>query len=107
VAVVAAVELENEVAASSRAGEAQRRHRRLGAGGDETDHFDGGDGLDDALREIGLSLGGRAERGPTSGGLAHGFNHRRVRVTENERSERPYVVDVFVPIDVRDACRRT
>ena len=54
VAVIAALELDDVFAAGEAAREADRRHGRLGAGGDEAQLLDGRQGGDDELGEIGL-----------------------------------------------------
>ena len=102
VPVVTALELQHEVAVGGGARQTQRRHCRLGAGADEAHHLDRGHGGDDALRELRLGLGGRAEGGAARGCGAHRLDHRRVGVTEDQRAERADVVDVLVAVDIGD-----
>ena len=62
-AVVAAFELDDEVAAGEPARHADGGHRGLGAGVHQTHHFDRRDSLADRFRQLDLALGGRAEAG--------------------------------------------
>ena len=68
VAVVAAVELDDDVPPGRRAGEPKRRHRRFGAGVDEADHVAAGHPVADRLGERHLRRGRGAER---RAGLQH------------------------------------
>ena len=100
VAVVAAVELHDQVAPGRRARQAQGRHRRLGARVDETHHLDRRQCANHEFGELGLGLRRRAERRAARGRDLHGRDDLRVRAAENQRPERSEVVDVLVAVDV-------
>ncbi len=55
-AVIGAGELHDAVSAGRTAGQANRRHGRLGSGSDESHHLHRGDGADDPLGEVHLEL---------------------------------------------------
>ena len=100
VAVVAALEFDDDFAAGGGAGEANGRHGGLGAGADEADLFDGGIAGDDALGEVGLGGGGGAEAGGVGGGALDGFDDGGKGVAEDHGAPGAEVVDVAVAVGV-------
>ena len=102
VAVVAALELHDQVAPGGGAGEPQRAHHGLGPGVDEAHHLHRGQRLDDKLGQLQLRLGRCAERGAARRRLPDGLDDGRVRVAEDQRTERAEVVDVLVAVGVGD-----
>ena len=94
VAVVAAGELDHRVTPGDAAGQPDRGHYRLGAGGHEADHLQVGYGADHPLGELDLRLAGGAEGEPVGGGLPDRLDDRRVGVAEDQRSPRADVVEV-------------
>ncbi len=104
VAVIAALEFDDELAAGGGAGQADSGHRRLSAGADETHFFDGRIAAGDALGEIGLRCRGGAEAGRVARGALNGFDNRRERVAQNHRSPGAEVVDVAIAVGVVEGC---
>ena len=99
VAVVAAGELHDHVATGEAAGQPDRRHRGLGAGGDEPDPLDRRAGHD-LLGQLHLGPGRRAVRRTASHRRAHRRLDLGVRVAEQHRPPRADQVDVLVAVDV-------
>ena len=107
VAVIAAVELDDHVAAGEAAREAQRAHRRLGARLDQAHHLDRRHGVAIALGE--LDLAARSARRSSCRARAASLTASttsRVRVAEDQRAPRADVVDVLVAVDVPDVRAR-
>ena len=102
VAVVGAGELQDLVAAGSRAGEPQRAHRRLGARGGHAQHLHRGHARGDLLGERDLAPGRRAEARAALGRRDDGLEDLRMGVAVDERPPRAYPVDVAVAVDVDD-----
>ena len=102
VAVVAAGELQDEVAPRRGAREAHRAHRRLGPRGDEADLLHGRDEAGDALGELHLGAARRAVRRPAREGSTDRGGDRLRHVAEEVRAVRHDVVDVAVPVSVDD-----
>ena len=100
VAVVAALEFDDEFAAGGGAGQADGGHGGLSAGADEAHFFDGGIAGRDALGEIGLGGRGGAEAGGVARGALDGFDHRRKCVAQNHRAPGAEVVDVAIAVGV-------
>ena len=94
VTVVAAVELDQGVLPGGRASEADRRHRGLGAGGDESHLFDRRNHRDDPLGEEDLVLRRDAEGGAPRRRLDGSLDDLLPRVAEQQRSPRLAQVDV-------------
>ncbi len=99
VAVVAARELHDDVAAGEAAGQSDRRHRGLGAGGDEADPLDRRT-PDDLLGEVDLGLRGCAVRRAARERVTDGRHHLGVGVAEQHRAPGADQVDVVLPVDV-------
>ena len=99
VAVVAAGELHHHVAAGEAAGQPDRRHGRLGAGGHEPDplHRRAGHHL---LGELDLGLRRGAVRRAAGHRGGHGGLHLGVGVAQQHRPPRADQVDVLVAVDV-------
>ncbi len=104
VAVIAALEFDDEFAAGGGAGQADGRHRGLSAGADEAHFFDGGIAGGDALGEIGLGGRGGAEAGRVARGALNGFDDRRKGVAQNHRAPGAEVVDVAIAVGVVEVC---
>ena len=99
-AVVAAGELDDDIPPGVAARDADGAHGRLGAGRHHADHLDGRDAGDDALGQLALALGRRAETRPPADGLLGGRDDARVGVAEDERPPGVDVVEVAVAIEV-------
>jgi len=99
--VVAPGEFNDLGATGGGARQAQRAHRRLGAGGDEAHHLHTGNNGNHFLGELGFQLGRRAEARAASGGIGDRRNHTRFGVPENERSPGEHVIDVLVAVDIK------
>jgi hypothetical protein len=99
-AVVAALALEDAVAAGHPAGEPQRAHGRLGARRHEADLLDGGVGLLHQLGEVDLGLARRPEAGTARGLLLDRLDDVGVTVAEDGRAPGADVVDVAVVVGV-------
>ena len=100
VAVIAALEFDDDFAAGGGAGQADRRHRRFSAGADEAHFFDGGIAGHDALGEVGLGGRGCAEAGGVARGALDRFDHRRKGVAQNHGAPGAEVVDVAIAVGV-------
>jgi len=100
VAVVAALEFDDDFAVGGGAGEADGGHGGLGAGADEAELFDGGIAGDYALGEVGLGCGGGAKAGGVAGGALDGFDYGREGVAEDHGTPGAEVVDVAVAVGV-------
>ncbi len=103
VAVIAALELDDLVAAGEGAGQAEGGHCGLSAGVDEPHQFYGGDGLANGAGQLHLQLGGGAVGGAAPGGLGDGVGDGGMGVAEDEGAEGGDVVDVGVAVKVEDA----
>ena len=97
--VIAADELDDLLAPRVAAREAQRAHRRLGAGVDHADELDGGIDALHELRELGLDDGRRAVARAARHRLLQCPNDVRVRMTDDHRPPGADVVDVFVAVE--------
>jgi len=86
VAVITALEFDDDLAACGSAGQADGRHGGLGAGADEAHFFDGGIAGHDALGKIGLGGCGCAETGRVARRARNRFHHERKGVAQNHRA---------------------
>ena len=102
VAVVAALELDHQVARGEAAGEADGGHAGFGAGGGEAEALDRRKALDDELGKVGLGSGGGAERRGVGGGAPDGFDDWRKGVAEDHGSPGVEEVEVAVAVDVKE-----
>ena len=102
VAVIAAFELDDEVAAGEAAGQADRGHGGFGAGVDQAHHFDGRDGIADGCGELDFGFGGRAETGADVERSVDGGEDLGMAVAEQQRAPGADVVDVLVAVDVEE-----
>ena len=101
VAVVGAGELEELLAAGGGAGEPDRAHRRLGAGGGHPQHVDRRHARARPASASSTSPAvGAPNVVPLRGRLGDRREHRRVRVAVDQRAPRADVVDVDVAVDV-------
>ena len=94
VPVVAALELDDPVAFRGRARDANRAHRRFGAGADESDALHRRHQHRDALRQPRLELGWRAEAGAARRRRGQRLEQALRRVAVDQRPPRHHVVDV-------------
>ncbi len=97
-AVIAALEFHDRVAAGKAAGQANGAHGRLGAGTDEAHQFDGRHEFHDAPREPRLEFGRGAEAQAVGGDSLHGFDDLGVRVAQDHRSPGTDEVEVAAAI---------
>ncbi len=102
-AVVATLELDDRIAAGEAARQPDRAHRRLGARGDEPDHFHIRHELAEQFGHVDLDVGRCAEREPEFGFLLHRADHVGVRMAEDRRTPGADVIDVFAAIDIPDS----
>ena len=100
VAVVAALELDDEVSAGKSAGEPDGGHACLGAGADEAQLFDGGKAAGDQFGEVGFGGDGGSEARATGGRLLDGLDHGREGVAEDHGPPGAEEVEVAVAVDV-------
>ena len=99
-AVVAAGELHDHVAAREGAGQAQGAHRRLGARADQADRLDGRDARAHLLREGHLARLRRAERQAARRLLLHRRDDLRVRVSHDHRPPGAHQIDVLAAVHI-------
>ena len=76
VAVVAALELDDEVAACKAAGEADGGHASLGARGDEAELLNGGKAMDNEFSEVSFGGDGGSKASAFGGSLLDSFDDR-------------------------------
>jgi hypothetical protein len=100
VAMITAAELHDQVPSRESPCEANRRHRRLGAGVHHPDLFDRRHHAHDSLGELDLEFRRRAETESTVGLRLDGFHHLALSVSEDHGPPGTHVVDVAVAIDV-------
>ena len=103
VAMIAAVELDQEIATRLRTCDAQRAHRRLGAAGDEAQHLDVRHARSHQFGQRHLERRRYAEARAVFHRLAQRIEHHRRRMAEDERPPREHVVEILVAVDVPDA----
>ena len=102
-AVITAVELEEDIALRDRAGDANRAHRRLGAARHEAQHFDVRHSLDDQFSEPHLQLGRNPEARAATHCLLERVEYDCGSMTENQRSPRQDEIDVRVAVYIPDS----
>ena len=103
VAVIAAVEFDDQVAARGGARQAHGAHGRLGARADKSHFFARRKRFSDARRKFDFEFGGHAVTRATARLLGDRLNDLRMRVTQNQRAPRANVIDVFVSVGVPQA----
>ena len=103
VAVIAAFELDGEVAAGESARHAQRAHGGFGAGVDQAHHLHGRNDLRDQLGELDFALGGRAEAGAGFENIAQSVDDLRRTMAQQQRPPGADVVDIGIAVRVEDA----
>jgi hypothetical protein len=86
VAVIAALELDDELPAGEAACEPERGHGGLGAGGDEAHELERGHEAAEELGELHLGFGWRAEGERARSGFLHRFDDRRMAVAGEHRA---------------------
>ena len=102
VAVVAALELDDLLAAGVAAGDADRVHRRFGARVAEA-HEIGVEALLDLLRQRDAVLDREGVAGPVRDPVLERLREERVRVAGGEHAEGHVEVDVLVAVGIGDA----
>ena len=100
--VPAALEFGDFVPAGMAAGQAHRRHRRLGPRTHHPHHFNGGHHLHNALGQCDFQLGRSTKTGPLGAGFLYGLYDAGMGMAENERPPRAHVVDVFAAVDIKN-----
>ena len=100
VAVIAAFEFDDDLAAGGGARHADRGHGGLGAGADEAHLFDCRIAGRDALCKIGLGCSGCAEACGVARRSLDGFDDRWKCVAENHRTPRSEIVDISIAVGV-------
>ena len=99
VPVVAAVELQHDLPPSETARQAERRHHRLGPGGDETYQIHRGEDAPHLLGKFDLFWAGRAEGGRLPRGNADSLDNFRMGVSEDQRPPAAHVVRIPPAVD--------
>ena len=99
-AVVAALEFDDDLATGSGSRKAYRGHRGLSAGADKAQLLDGRKTSDHALGEIRLGCRGSAKAGRVASRSLNGLDHRRKGMAQNHRPPGAEVVDVAVAVRV-------
>ena len=102
VAVVAALELDDEVSACESASETDRRHAGLGAGADEAKLFDRREAACDQFGEVSLGRDGGSEACALGCGLLDGFDDGRKGVAEDHGAPGAKEVEVTVAVFVEE-----
>src|SRR6266508_4520137 len=100
--VIPALELDDEVPAGGCASDAESAHRRLRAAVHEPDPLHRWHALANQLGQADLARAGDTERAARLGRALDRIDHPSIGVTEQERAERPDIVDVTAPIRVPD-----
>ena len=101
--VIAALELDDDVAARGGPGDPHRRHRRLGARVHEPHHLERGHAPPHQLGEVDFGGAGGAVGPPPLCRAANGVEHRGLRVAQDQRAPRAHVVEVSLAVDVGEA----
>ena len=94
VAVIAAFELDQDVATGKPARQADGAHRRLGTGRHQPHHVQRGHQFAQQIGNIDFALGGRAKGQTIDHGFLYRFDHFRVRMTKNHRPPRADVIGI-------------
>ena len=101
-AVIAAFELDGDVAAGEAAGDAQGAHGGCGAGVDQAHHLHGGHHGADGLGQFDFEFRGSAETGAAGQGFLNGVEDLRVAMADEQRAPGTDVIDVFVIVDIEE-----
>src|SRR3989449_839575 len=99
-AVVAALELEDRVAAGVGPRQPDRAHHGLGARADETHALHRGDGLDDHLGQLDFERRRRAVAGAPRGRARDRFDDGRRRMAQDQRPPGHHIVHEGIPVHV-------
>src|SRR3977135_4454137 len=103
VPVIAALELDDFVAAGESARESQAGHRRFGPAVDHSHFLDRRNPAANQLGHLDFQRVGNAEADPARGRGADGVDHDRRGVAENGRAPGADVVEVLFAVDVPDS----
>ena len=101
-AVVAALELDDLLAAGGGAGQADSAHRGFGAGAHKPDALDRRHQRPNPLAELDLQFGRRPETGSVLGHGGQNSEQPARCVAVDERPPRHDVVDVVIAVDILD-----
>jgi len=101
-AVITALEFDDQVAAGETARHADGGHGGFSAGIDQPHHFDGGHGAADGLGELHLPSGRGAKAGADLEGLFDGLQDGGVAMAEQEGTPTANVVDIAVAVRIPD-----
>ena len=82
--------------------QADGAHDGFGAAVDESDHFNGRHGGGDLGGQLGFQFRRRPEAGSASDGFRQGGDDAVVGVSDDQRAVAGDVIDVGIPIDIRD-----
>ena len=102
-AVVAALELDDEITAGGAPRETDGAHGRLRPRGDQTHHLHGRHRGHDEIGQLDLARGRRAIARAPREGLPHRLDHGGGGVAQDERAPRAEEIDVGAAVDIRDA----
>jgi len=100
VAVVAALELYDQVAAGEAARQPDRAHGRLGAGGNQAHQFDRGQQAANRFRELDLGFGRRAEGKRARRSGLNRFDYCWMGMPYEHRTPGPHIIDVAAALGV-------
>ena len=100
VAVVAAFELDDFIAAGKTARQADGAHGGFGTGVHHAHHVHGRNQLGDQFRHLDFHFGRRTEAQAALGGFNHGVTNGRVVVTKHHRAPGADVIDIGFAIDI-------
>ena len=101
-AMIATLELNQQVAAGVAARQPNGAHRRLGPGTDQANHFQRRQQLAQQVRHVDLAFGRCAEGESLERRFLHRGDHLRVGVAENQRPPGTDIIDVALAVGVGD-----
>ena len=99
-AVIAAFELNDLIAAGEAAGQANRAHGRFGAGVHHPHHIHGRDQLGHQLRHFHFHFGRRAKAQAAGRRFDHRIADSRVVVAQHHRTPGADIIDIGLPVHV-------
>ena len=102
-AVIAAFEFQDQVALGKSARDANRGHRRFGAGADEANALDRRHRAGDALAQFDFERRSHPIARAASRLIGNSGDNVRMRVAENQRAPGADVIDVLAPVHILQA----
>src|SRR6185312_2655414 len=99
-AVIAALKLNDVLAARECARQANRRHRGFRSRADEAHHLDRGECFPNQLAQLTLGASRSAEAGAVFRSALYRCDYLRIGMAEDHRSPGADVIDVFVSIGI-------